>query len=110
VIGDPQVEIKLGDDDGAAGPSPVTGEIPEVLAELTKATWPGIPVIPTLANGATDSRFLRARGVSAYGFNPLMMYEKDLTRAHGIDERIPIASIAPALDFQYRLVMKLAGP
>ena len=71
--------------------------------------WPGIPVIPFMSRGATDSRFLRARGIAAYGISPIAVAEADESRAHGVDERIPAASLRPAVEFLYRLVVAIAG-
>jgi acetylornithine deacetylase/succinyl-diaminopimelate desuccinylase-like protein len=65
--------------------------------------------VPFLSLGATDSRFLRARGVASYGLNPIAMTEKDVRRAHGADERIPVASLRPALELFHHLVLELAG-
>ena len=69
-IHDPEVKITLAGDLGAAGPSPVDGVVPSAIAEVSKERWPGAPVIPTMQPGATDSRFLRARGVASYGLVP----------------------------------------
>ncbi|HSD09392.1 MAG TPA: M20/M25/M40 family metallo-hydrolase, partial [Candidatus Binatia bacterium] len=76
-----------------------------VAAEI----WPSAPIVPLFAIGATDSRFLRAQGISAYGLNPIALTESDARRAHGVDERIPVASLRPAIEFFYRLVLELAA-
>jgi acetylornithine deacetylase/succinyl-diaminopimelate desuccinylase-like protein len=109
VIADPQVEVQLSSDDGVGGPSPVEGEVPTAVKTLVSEMYPSAPVIPSMVNGATDSRFLRQHGVEAYGISPIASHETDLMRAHGIDERIPAASIVPGLEFEYRLVRSLAG-
>jgi len=71
--------------------------------------WPGLPIVPFMSRGATDSRFLRAAGIPAYGVNPIGMSDDDAARAHGADERIAVAQLEPALEFLYRLVVELAA-
>jgi acetylornithine deacetylase/succinyl-diaminopimelate desuccinylase-like protein len=41
--------------------------------------------------------------------NPIALTESDARRAHGVDERIPVASLRPAIEFLYRLVLELAA-
>jgi acetylornithine deacetylase/succinyl-diaminopimelate desuccinylase-like protein len=71
--------------------------------------WPSAPIVPLFALGGTDSRFLRAHGIPAYGLNPIALAESEARRAHGVDERIPVASLRPAVEFFYRLVLELAA-
>jgi acetylornithine deacetylase/succinyl-diaminopimelate desuccinylase-like protein len=37
------------------------------------------------------------------------MTQEDVRRFHGIDERIPAASVERGVDFLHRLVLELAG-
>ncbi len=108
IVADPEVKVELAGDFGSAPASPETGLVPTAVRDLIAETYPGVPVIPTIEMGATDSRFLRAKGVASYGFSTIAGSEKDGLRAHGIDERIPAASIRPGLELAYRLTLKLA--
>ena len=47
--------------------------------------------------------------VAAYGVNPVAVSEEDKRRAHGIDEKIPVASLARGQEFFDKLVLELAG-
>src|SRR2546421_682810 len=58
--------------------------------------------------GATDSRFLRAIGVPAYGHSGLAG-DIDDNRAHGRDERVPVKSFYEGLEYLYQLVKALSG-
>lgn len=105
VIADPQAKIER-QNDGAidAGASPLR---PDVLAAVTKAVharYPGLPVVPQMSAGATDSMFFRALGVPAYGVGAVFMKGSD-DFAHGLNERVPVASIDGAL-FQWESVLK----
>lgn len=109
IIGDSEVVVAVKKDMGVGGMSTVAGVVPETVRKLAKEFFPKAPVIIAMGTGATDSRYLRQRGMQVYGLNPLAIFEGDITRAHGIDERIPESSIRPGLEFQYRLVMELAA-
>jgi len=109
VIDDPALELRPTQEFGFAAPSPIEGPVPDAIRRVAGEMWPGIPIVPFMSRGATDSRFLRARGVAAYGINPIALGEADEQRAHGVDERIPAASLRPAVEFLYRLVVAIAG-
>ncbi len=103
-----QVEVKSVGPVDAGPPSPNEGEIPTAIAKLAAELWSGIPVIPTMGTGASDSKFLRARGVAAYGFSPFVGTIDDGRRTHGIDERVEVSALGPGLRFMHRLVLVLA--
>jgi len=109
VLADDAIEVKLAGDFGSAGPSPLRPDILQPIEKLTAQFWPGIPVIPTMSTGATDSRFLRAIGIPAYGHSGLAG-DIDDNRAHGRDERVPVKSFYDGLEYLYRLVKMLSGP
>jgi acetylornithine deacetylase/succinyl-diaminopimelate desuccinylase-like protein len=109
IITDPGVEITLADPFGQGPASSAEGPVPQAVREAASEIWAGTPVIPSVQTGATDSRFIRAKGIQAYGLTPFYLTNVDRTRAHGIDERIPVASIRPGVEYYYRVVMKLAG-
>jgi len=56
----------------------------------------GAGIVPNVLRGFTDSHFFRERGVIAYGFVPVALGEEDERRMHGLDERIPLASLSAA--------------
>jgi acetylornithine deacetylase/succinyl-diaminopimelate desuccinylase-like protein len=110
IFADPRIELKTvpPEDTDSPGASPTQGEVPAAIEKIAGQLWPSVPVIPMMSRGATDSRYLREKGVAAYGINPIAETESDGRRAHGVDERIPIASLDPAVDFLHRLVWELA--
>jgi acetylornithine deacetylase/succinyl-diaminopimelate desuccinylase-like protein len=97
---------------GSAKPSPPSPLSPEFLGaveELTKSMWPGVPVLPTLSTGATDSLYLRSAGIPMYGVSGLFG-DIDDVRAHGKDERVLTSSFEESREFLYRLVKQLSSP
>jgi acetylornithine deacetylase/succinyl-diaminopimelate desuccinylase-like protein len=109
VLADPKLEVAPTAEFGFGEPSDLTGAGPAAIRAAVEQMWPGLPIVPFMSRGATDSRFLRARGIDAYGINPIGLAESDEGRMHGIDERIPLASLEPGLEFLYRLVLELAA-
>ena len=90
-------------------PSPLSPEIMGPVTSITKSMYGDIPVIPFMSTGATDSKYLRAAGIPAYGVSGLMVDPADL-RIHGRDERVPVKSLYDSQEFLYRLVKALSSP
>ncbi len=93
----------------ATAPSRLDTEMFAALERAQQAVFPGAPVIPTMLTGATDSAFLRAKGVQAYGLGSPFTNADGGTRAHGNDERVELAGIKPFLEFVYRATVDVAG-
>jgi acetylornithine deacetylase/succinyl-diaminopimelate desuccinylase-like protein len=53
----------------------------------------GARVFPLLMAGATDGHYWRERGYPAYGFTPMILERPDISRVHGIDERISLDNL-----------------
>lgn len=105
VIADPGATVTRLDDGSIDAPaSPLR---PDVLAAVTKAVharYPGLPVVPGMSAGATDSMFFRALGVPAYGVGSAFMKSSD-DFAHGLNERVPVDTIDGALG-QWESILK----
>ena len=105
VIADPGATVTRENDGSIDAPaSPLR---PDVLAAVTKAVharYPGLPVVPNMSAGATDSMFFRALGVPAYGVSGMFTKASD-DFAHGLNERIPLATLDGALA-QWEMILK----
>jgi acetylornithine deacetylase/succinyl-diaminopimelate desuccinylase-like protein len=88
--------------------SPLTPEIMGAVEAVTAELWPGVPVLPIMSTGATDSLYLRNAGIAAYGTSGIFM-DIDDNRAHGRDERVRVRSLYEGQEYLYRLVKRLAG-
>src|SRR6185437_15420192 len=107
VVADPEIRISVMTPAKPARYLPLN---PLVLGAITRATeklWPGLPVIPEMSAGASDSIYLLAGGIPAYGVSGIFTDEDDV-RAHGKDERIAVKSFYEALDFEDALVREVA--
>jgi carboxypeptidase PM20D1 len=108
VLADPEAKVER-QNDGAID-APASPLRPDVMAAVTKAVharYPGLPVAPSMAAGATDSMFFRALGIPAYGVAGLFMKSSD-DFAHGLNERAPVAAIDGALAHWEVLLKELA--
>ena len=84
---------------------------PEVIAAMTKVAgkfWPGVPIIPDMADGASDGVYTNAAGMPTYAISGIPI-ETDDVRAHGKDERVPIESFFTGVDFFYQFLKTLTS-
>ncbi|MEQ8179218.1 MAG: M20/M25/M40 family metallo-hydrolase [Amphiplicatus sp.] len=88
--------------------SPLRDDILAVIRKALDRRYPGLPIIPYMSAGASDSLYFRARGVDSYGASGLFMRAED-EFAHGLNERAPVASIDGALDHWHVVLTTLGG-
>jgi acetylornithine deacetylase/succinyl-diaminopimelate desuccinylase-like protein len=84
---------------------------PEVLRPLEHVVaemWPGVPVIPEMETGASDSVYTMAAGIPSYGINGVAIDQDDV-RAHGKDERVRVAAFYDGVEFYYRYLKALSA-
>ncbi len=82
---------------------------PDFVAAVTKAIhvgYPGVPVFPSMAAGASDSMWFRYHHVPSYGASPIFIKESDQF-SHGLNERTPISNIGPGIAYYLSLVPDL---
>jgi len=94
----------LGSSDKSMPPPPVRKDVFGPLHEVVERMWPGVPVIPVMSTGASDSIFTMAAGIPSYGISGMGVDFND-DRAHGRDERIRVAAFYQGVEFRY-LYMK----
>ena len=65
---------------------------------------PGAKVVPYMATGATDARYLRPKGMVVYGFWPIPS-DSETHGVHGVNERIPIKALEFGLKVAWDVLM-----
>jgi acetylornithine deacetylase/succinyl-diaminopimelate desuccinylase-like protein len=118
VVNDPKVTVDYVGPIGVASqkaaervsypPPPLRPEVMQALEKITAEMWPGTPVIPSMSTGASDGVYTNAAGLPTYCVSGEAIERTDI-RAHGKDERIPIASFDRAVEFYYRFLKSLTS-
>jgi carboxypeptidase PM20D1 len=104
VIDDPNAQIRLLYPAVPSDPSPLREDVMKALRKAIDLRAPGLPIVPSMSAGATDSLHFRNAGVPSYGVGGTFMHPKD-SFAHGLNERVPVATIDGAL-VQWRSLVK----
>jgi acetylornithine deacetylase/succinyl-diaminopimelate desuccinylase-like protein len=76
--------------------TPYDGDLVDAMTRCLLAEDPGARVAPYLLSAGTDAKHFRRLGMRSYGFTPVML-PADLDFAalfHGVDERVPVDSLA----------------
>jgi acetylornithine deacetylase/succinyl-diaminopimelate desuccinylase-like protein len=107
LIGDPKVSIEVEDMPVSHSPSTSGTEFFRALADTLRHLGPPGLILPYLTPGATDSRFFRQAGMQAYGFMPMLLDSTELSRIHGVDERISTANLRWGIQVVFETMQKL---
>jgi len=107
VIGDPKVTVKAAGDWLAPDASPLRPDVVAAVQHAVHARYPDLKVVPGMDAGATDSVHYRSLGIPSYGVSGMFIKGSDVF-IHGLNERIPVSAIAPALEHWHILLTDLA--
>lgn len=91
----------------ASPTSPLRDDVMAAVTAAVEARFPGTPVIPYMAPYGTDGKETRAAGIPTYGVMGLFIKDSDQF-AHGLNERVPVASLFGALEHWHVLLTTLA--
>jgi acetylornithine deacetylase/succinyl-diaminopimelate desuccinylase-like protein len=116
LIADPKVDVKLAQETATDNkenamsikPPPLNKDVFDALRDVTQQVFPGIPIIPEMETGATDSKLTMAAGLPSYGFSGMGIDEDD-DRMHGKDERIRVEAFYTGVQFDYLYLKRLTG-
>jgi len=107
VVGD-KVEVSLLGKPQSSDPSPLRKDVMDAVAKAVHANYPGVRLVPDMSPGASDGAIFRAAGIPTYGVSSLFWKDSE-DFAHGLNERVPVASFYAGLDHWYVLLKTLAG-
>ena len=112
-IGDLWEHVEIVDEDeNPASTSKTDAPIFQVMRKVTRKVLKGAEIVPSLTNGATDSRFFRRKGVPAYGYSvysPKIPYGEFMSLFHGRNERIDQGSLQLMLDLYEQTAREYLG-
>jgi acetylornithine deacetylase/succinyl-diaminopimelate desuccinylase-like protein len=118
MVGDPAVAVRYVDNARQVSesvpvtpvftPHPLRVDVLNAVRKVANQMWPRIPVIPTMARGASDGIFTTAAGMPTYIVAGIAVDRED-DREHGKDERLLQTSFYSGLDFYYRFLKELTS-
>jgi acetylornithine deacetylase/succinyl-diaminopimelate desuccinylase-like protein len=100
-INDPRVTIERLNDPVDAGVSPTDTPLFAALRAAVLKEHPDAVVTPILLPYGTDSVQLRKRGVTAYGFEPMVLDAATVATMHSDQERIPVSEFLRGIHIFY---------
>ncbi|MDB5681855.1 MAG: family metallo-hydrolase [Sphingomonas bacterium] len=87
--------------------SPMRADFIAAINRAMGRIYPGVPIFPSMASGASDSMWFRYHGVPSYGASPTFLKESD-DFSHGLNERTPVMNIAPGITYYLSLFADLS--
>ena len=109
VAGDPGVVVTRNDDYVASLASPLRLDVTAAYTKAVTTLHPGMPIFPEMSTGASDARPFRVAGVPVYGVAGAWARVPIDLRAHGKDERLPVAALDDSVAHWKILMRELAG-
>jgi acetylornithine deacetylase/succinyl-diaminopimelate desuccinylase-like protein len=110
IFDDPKLTVEYVADDGTTSPTapnreslpppPLLPAVFEPLKQVTGQLWPGMPIIPSMVIGASDSIYTMQAGLPSYGIGGAAI-EDTGNRMHGRDERLGVESFYNSVEFFY---------
>ncbi len=109
VIDDDQVIIEQGPGSDGFPAVPWDTELFRAIESVIRDHIEDAVVVPGLTVGATDNRFLRERGIPAYGFIPALFTADELGGFHGNNEYIRVETLAMGCELTYEIASRLCS-
>jgi len=102
------VEVATLGPSSATDASPLRSDVMSAVERAVRAAYPDVVITPYMSAGATDGLYFRAAGIPTYGVGGVFMRDED-DFAHGLNERVPTASLYSGLNHWRSLITDLAG-
>jgi acetylornithine deacetylase/succinyl-diaminopimelate desuccinylase-like protein len=97
-IGDSQVKVSIVRRREGSSAPPLSDEVMGPVKAQAAKLWPGVPVAPSMAAGATDGRFLMNAGIPTYGMSGMFSVPGE-ANAHGLNEKLRVKSLYEGREF-----------
>jgi carboxypeptidase PM20D1 len=91
--------------------SPVSEPRADVMAAIAASVhrrYPGVAISPYLESGGTDGLIYRSAGIPTWASSGVFIKPEEMF-AHGLNERIPVASFYAAIEHIHDLALALGG-
>ena len=109
IVDDSRVQVGFYTDWGQEAPEPIPWdtELYRTIESVMKEASEDAIVVPTTCTGGTDNRFLRAKGIPAYGFIPCLLSPEEAAGFHGNDEFLTLDNLNMGLELTYEIVRRM---
>ena len=109
LINDPQVSVEgTNPDKPIAVPPPMDPQVIGPMTALAAKHFPGVPLVPSVAAGASDAVYFGQIKMAVYGV-PGIFGDADGNGVHGLNERLRVASLYDGRDYLFELVKTYVG-
>jgi len=103
-----EIEVEIISESDSLPPSPFDTDLYGSIERFAARNDPGCPVVPKLLPGATDSRYLREKGIITYDFSPFRVTDSELLKIHAVNERIAIENLKFGMEMLTDLLKEIA--
>lgn len=107
VIDNPGVKLRFHDTPVTSNASPLRADIMAAVRKAIDKNYKGLPIVPQMSVGASDSLYFRNAGISSYGVSSVFLKPSD-DFSHGLNERVREDNIPGALAQWHVLITELA--
>ena len=108
-VADPRVEVSFYA--SLDEPPPVAvewdTELYRTIESVVTAAIEDAVIVPSMTVGGTDNRFLRQRGIPAYGFIPCLLSREERAGFHGNNEFLTVDNLNMGCELMYEIVRSI---
>lgn len=109
-IADDRISIELVSPDLAEPERvPWDTELFRTINDVVKEAMEDAVVVPGMTIGGTDNRFLRERGIPAYGFIPCLLSPEERRGFHGNNEFLTIDNLNMGCELMWEIVRRMVS-
>lgn len=108
VIDNDKLEWRLAAPVDESQESPLNMEVFGAIERAIHSEFPQVPVIPSMAMGASDGMYFRIAGIPSYALTGDFIKSSD-EFSHGLNERNPVDNLERSMRIWYYLINEWAG-
>jgi acetylornithine deacetylase/succinyl-diaminopimelate desuccinylase-like protein len=108
-IDDPRIEVSFANFRSETKECDWDTELFHVIQQVVSQAMEDAVVLPTMTVGGTDNRFLRDRGIPAYGFIPVLLSADEAAGFHGNNEKLSIENLNLGCELTYEVVRRFCS-
>ncbi|NQZ99486.1 MAG: M20/M25/M40 family metallo-hydrolase [Myxococcales bacterium] len=109
LLADQDVDIEIVSKSDASDVADVNSDSYALLRDVVASVFEGVPTVPGLVLGGTDTKHYAQVAENGYRFTPVRIRQEDATRVHGIGERVAVDDYLKMPPFYVELIRRGAG-